>query len=285
MVSSSASASTGCNRCGIGNPLGSEAMDSTHTPLISCLCLSRKRPHLLSRAIECFLAQSYPNKELVILHPRGDHATADCVRAFGSKQLQPFAIDVPGASLGELRNLSMERAAGELLCVWDDDDWHSPDRLAVQHQALRTSKKCAAILARIIIYDVVTARAHLGYERLWENSAMFVRERIETLGIRYAPLNRFEDYEFVNQLIKHNLVYPVYEPTAYIYVSSGGNTSGDTHLRTLIRHSSPLSPEQSEIVRSAVEFTESPQLAHQRMQEQRFKGSLCYVRPSAVPRT
>jgi hypothetical protein len=136
----------------------------------------------------------------------------------------------------------------------------------------------------LIIYDISSAQAYLGYERLWENSTMFSRRRIQELGIRYPSINRSEDYEFVNQLIKHNLVYPVNEPTAYVYLSNGNNTSGGEHLKGLIRRSSPLSPEQSEAVRRAVEFVEPPRLAHERMQSEHFKASLCYVRASAVPR-
>ncbi|WP_161965890.1 glycosyltransferase family 2 protein [Steroidobacter cummioxidans] len=264
--------------------MNSQLMDLTAAPLISCLCVSRDRPNLLRRAIECFLAQSYPNKELVIVHPPRDRATAECVRAFASDQLRPVAIEMPGAALGDLRNVSMERASGEFLCVWDDDDWHGPERLALQYGAICASKKCAAILARLIIYDLNSAQAYLGYERLWENSAMFSRPRIQQLGIRYPSMNRFEDYDFVNQLIKHNLVYPVYEPTAYVYLCNGVNTSGGEHLATLIRRSSQLSPEHSEAVRCAVEFVEPPRRAHERMQSEHFKSSLCYVRSSAVPR-
>lgn len=260
------------------------AIDLADAPLISCLCVSRRRPHLLRVAIECFLAQSYPNKELIVLHPPDDSATAGCVRSFGSGQLRPCAVEMPGATLGDLRNVSIERASGELLCVWDDDDWHTPHRLAIQYGALCGSRKSAAVLARLILYDALSARAYLGYERLWENSAMFSRRRIQELGIRYPSLNRFEDYEFVNQLIQHNLVYPVHEPTAYIYVRNSSNVSGATHFDKLIRRSSELSAEQTAIVRGAVELTDSPWLAQERMQAESFKASLCYVRPSAVPR-
>ena len=50
-------------------------------PLISCICVTREKPSLLKRAIDCFLAQTYPNKELVILYEDDDYATEELVGA------------------------------------------------------------------------------------------------------------------------------------------------------------------------------------------------------------
>ena len=41
-------------------------------PLISCLCVTRARVALLNRAVRCFLDQSYPHIELVILFESDD---------------------------------------------------------------------------------------------------------------------------------------------------------------------------------------------------------------------
>jgi glycosyltransferase involved in cell wall biosynthesis len=254
-------------------------------PLISCLCLSRNRPQLLRRAIECFLAQSHSNKEMVVIHPSSDAATVQCIESFGSPLIRSYGVDLPEATLGELRNISVERATGELLCNWDDDDWHSPERLSAQYAALTASKKPAVILVRLLIYDAKNARAYLGCERLWENTALFRKAKIEELGLRYPALNKSEDYEFVNSLIQHNLVYPMLDPTLYIYQFNGLNTSGSAHFDGLLRRSIALSAEQSSVVKSCVEFDQPPQLAHDLMQSERFRSSFRYVRASAVPRT
>ena len=46
------------------------------TPLISCLCVTRARVPLLKRAVACFHAQTYPQKELVLLYEHDDRETA-----------------------------------------------------------------------------------------------------------------------------------------------------------------------------------------------------------------
>jgi glycosyltransferase involved in cell wall biosynthesis len=253
-------------------------------PLISCLCLSRRRPHMLRLAIQCFLAQSYARKELVVIHPAADLETIQCIQSFNSPLIRSCGIDLPGATLGELRNISFDRAMGEILCVWDDDDWHSPHRLRIQQAALAASKKHATILSRVMIYDARNARSYLGYERLWENTTMVARAKVDEFGLRYPALNKSEDYEFVNSLIRHNLIYPVLEPTLYVYQVSGQNTSGDAHFDAMLKRSVALSAEQTCVVRSCVQFDHSPHRAHDLMQSAKFKSSLSYVRVSAVQR-
>jgi glycosyltransferase involved in cell wall biosynthesis len=46
--------------------------------------------------------------------------------------------------LGELRNISMEAAQGEIICQWDDDDYSHPERLMVQvgHMMRNSASAC-----------------------------------------------------------------------------------------------------------------------------------------------
>jgi glycosyltransferase involved in cell wall biosynthesis len=253
-------------------------------PLISCLCLTRKRPEHLARAIQCFLAQTYGNKELVVVYPESDAGTAACLETFKSPQIRPCPVTIPGATLGDLRNFSIERAQGEFMCGWDDDDWHSPERLRRQYQALTSSKKSATVLARMFIYDSARQKAYLACERLWENSVFFNKAEIAAHGVRYPSLNKHEDYEFVNQLIKNNLVYAVYDATSYIYNITGSNTSDTSNLDMLLKRSSPLNDAQSALVRQAVELSASPRDVCEHMESRDFKGQLRYFRHSMLVR-
>lgn len=253
-------------------------------PLISCLCLTRKRPEHLARAIQCFLAQTYENKELVVVFPESDTATAACLETFKSAQIRPCPVTIPGATLGDLRNCSIDRAQGEYLCGWDDDDWHSPERLRRQYEALVSSKKGASILARMFIYHAGRQKAYLGCERLWENSVFFSKAEIAQHGIRYPSVNKEEDYEFVNLLIKNNLVYAVYDPTSYIYNITGTNTCDSSHFDFLLKRATPLSDEQTALVRHALELSTSPRDACDHMESREFKAPLRYFRHSTLKR-
>lgn len=258
---------------------------ATHPePLISCLCLSRNRPEQLVRAIECFLSQTWANKELIVLYPESDSATAGCVRSYGSEQIRPQGVTLPGATLGELRNFSIECARGEYLCGWDDDDWHSPDRLRRQYLSLWGSKKSASILARIFIYATREQKAYLSCERLWENSVFFNKAEITELGIRYPHIKTKEDYEFVNALVKHNLVYPVYDPSSYIYNITGANTCDSSHFSVMLKRATSLNEQQTTVVRRAMEMSLPPLDVYEQMENKEIKAPITYVKHSPLPR-
>lgn len=96
---------------------------------ISCMCPTYNRPPdyqwLVEEAIESFLRQDYPEKELIVLN--------DCPS-------QELACNAPGVvvvnvsrrfrSLGEKLNAGMALASGNLLTNWDDDDISLPWRLS-----------------------------------------------------------------------------------------------------------------------------------------------------------
>jgi glycosyltransferase involved in cell wall biosynthesis len=104
-------------------------LDSNSQLKVSCLCPSYNRaPHSLSlveEAIESFLRQDYPCKELVVLNDTpGQRLRCD------HPEVRIVNTDFRCASLGEKRNLMAGLATGELLCVWDDDDISLPWRLS-----------------------------------------------------------------------------------------------------------------------------------------------------------
>ena len=41
---------------------------NAEAPLVTCVCLTRNRREFLPRAIECFLAQTYEPRELLVLN-------------------------------------------------------------------------------------------------------------------------------------------------------------------------------------------------------------------------
>ena len=90
---------------------------------------TRERPEFVALAIEKFLAQDYPNKELVVLDD-GD-ASVEALAA-GHPGVAYHRLDRRDATVGEKRNIACELARGEIICAWDDDDWYAPERLRGQ---------------------------------------------------------------------------------------------------------------------------------------------------------
>jgi glycosyltransferase involved in cell wall biosynthesis len=103
--------------------------------MISCLCITRgDRPGLLSEAVSDFVRQTFPDRELVILHDGGEkvHARVGAIVAAHAGASIRIERTEPGPRLGELRNVAVARARGEWICQWDDDDRYHPERLRLQ---------------------------------------------------------------------------------------------------------------------------------------------------------
>ncbi len=113
----------------IGPDNRAQVETSSNLPMVSCICMTYARPPesqwLLEEAIESFLRQTYPNKELIILN--------DCPQ-------QELVCDAPGVrivnapmrypTLGDKDNAAIAIARGELIARWDDDDISLPWRLS-----------------------------------------------------------------------------------------------------------------------------------------------------------
>lgn len=117
-------------------------------PLISCLTITRDRPHKLRRAVDMFHAQTYPNKHLtIVVDPRGDNDwCVDFDRWLDGHPDIEFIKCVAGTCVADLRNFAVELAMGEIVTTWDDDDYYHPSRLDTQFDQLVLSKKDACYL-------------------------------------------------------------------------------------------------------------------------------------------
>lgn len=117
------------------------------------------RPDFVNESIATFLAQDYPNKELLILN--------DCPE-------QKFECEIAGIrvlnfdrrfdSLGEKRNKAIELSQGEWISIWDDDDVYLPWRLSFSLQEMRR--------LGLEFYRPDTFWAYWGSESLHENQSV-----------------------------------------------------------------------------------------------------------------
>lgn len=214
-------------------------------PLISCICVTRHRPALLQRALDCFLAQTYPRKELVILFEQDDAATCELLeRRPRDERIRPVCVErSPDKKLGHLRQYAIHQSRGDFVCQWDDDDWYHQDRLSHQYTALRDAGRQASILSRWMMFDATPGnhRAYISYPRLWEGSLLCGRELIQQRP--YANLERDEDTPVVYALSEAGAVHVIEDaPHLYVYTVHGSNTWKREHFVHIFRQSMALPP-------------------------------------------
>lgn len=104
-------------------------------PLVSCIMPTANRRQWVPSAIDYFLRQDYPNRELVVLDD-GEDRVSDLIPT--DPRIRYVSVDRRSV-LGEKRNRACELARGELIVHWDDDDWQASHRLRYQVEALEAS--------------------------------------------------------------------------------------------------------------------------------------------------
>lgn len=118
-------------------------------PMVSCLMVTNNRLALAKRAIRCYAAQTYPNRELVIVtdgEPRIRRGLERFIAELKLEDVRFIYLERANLTLGQLRNAAIDAAAGEVLCQWDDDDCYHPDRIRVQVEQMLNNNGRACCL-------------------------------------------------------------------------------------------------------------------------------------------
>ncbi len=217
---------------GNGEPALPESRSSVNR--ISCLTVTQAgRFESLQRAAGDFQAQTWPERELVIVHD-GDLAAHERLLGlarFGNVTDTDVIVHraAPGLRLGDLRNLAVELATGTYVCQWDDDDRYHPQRLEMQLQALLDDGADFCFLGDQLH---LFAAARTLY---WDDWACEVPPLNCTPGSlfgrrdkmpRYPALARGEDTAVVAQLLANRcrITRLCGRGYLYVYVFDGNNT-------------------------------------------------------------
>ena len=110
-------------------------------PRITCLCLTKAgRREFLEQAAECFRVQQYAERDLLIVAD----SSSDVEQILMPDNLpKPISLLAVGKekNVGQKRNMGVESASGDLIAIWDDDDYSAPHRLSMQEFQLYSNRK------------------------------------------------------------------------------------------------------------------------------------------------
>ena len=130
-------------------------------PLVSCLMPTADRRDLAPRAIQQFLRQDYPDRELIIVDD-GAVPIADLIP--GDESIRYIRL-VQRLTIGAKHNLACEQARGDVMLHWDDDDWMADWRVSYQvAELLRRPVGTLCGLSRMYFYE---PRSHRAWEYIY----------------------------------------------------------------------------------------------------------------------
>lgn len=135
-------------------------------PLISAMMLvGRVKPTDVMACIRCYKAQTYPNKELIIINNAKNQFAASELNIEAEPDIA--LIDTPvELSAGMARNYGISAANGQILAQFDPDFWYAPERLETQVSAMAREGAHICAFASCLSYSFVS-----GIARLWTNNA------------------------------------------------------------------------------------------------------------------
>jgi len=196
------------------------------TQLVSCVMVTQaSRVELAKRAVRCFSEQMYPARELIVVYDEDFDAKTVFKAPLGGPRIFPVKAP-PGMSLGDLRNYGIARAGGAYIAQWDDDDWHHPERLQAQLEALKQAQDAdGCCLSRWTLAWPARDLFTYSYERLWEGSIVGHRAK---MGI-YPAVDKGED---TAQLEGLNIT-GLDRPDLYVYVVHGNNVWNTEHFESM----------------------------------------------------
>src|SRR6185312_16487121 len=205
------------------------------------------RLSLAKHAVLSFAAQTYPEKELIVVsdgQARFRHALERYARGLGLARVRFVHPGPERLTLGRLRNLSVEAAAGDIVCQWDDDDYSHPERLKRQVDELTRADAGASFFtdhlqfideqATLYWVDWTLAQAASGMDHLAPGTMMVRRD----LGFRYPEdgpnARQGEDSVLLDSIWRGTKVAPLRNAGhLYLYRSHGTNTFSREHHHRL----------------------------------------------------
>lgn len=195
---------------------------SNDLPLISCVMLTYNRLGYAKEAIQCFLNQTYTNKELVIVNNGTKEYIAELTKYINGNNAIKHITAEPKLTIGHYRNIGLKESTGKYIAVWDDDDLFSNDRLMYQYSLIVNSNVDAVMMMHYISFDLTTGDKEAVCMSSGLDGTILYKKPI---NVWYDPCSRGEDTAFVSKLSteKYDILVVKNDPDMYTYRLHGGN--------------------------------------------------------------
>jgi glycosyltransferase involved in cell wall biosynthesis len=198
-------------------------------PLVSCIMPTHNRRRFVPQAIRYFGQQDYANRELIVVDDGGaavEHLLPDDPRIRYVRLSGKYDIGVK-------RNLACEIAQGDIIVLWDDDDWYAPHRISYQVAPLLGDQADITGLGNSYFFSLPTRQfwtcsADL-HDRMYAEGVvggtLAFRKRLWGRGGRFPRASLAEDAAFLRTLLQHGArLMRLPNIDAFFYVRHGANS-------------------------------------------------------------
>jgi glycosyltransferase involved in cell wall biosynthesis len=179
-------------------------------PLVSAVCVTADRREFLRAAVDCYLAQDWPNKELVVIDDGQDRVGDLCRDVPNCRYIHLAGAQLPigvKQKIGVKRNRGAEAAQGEIICAWDDDDYSAPERISDQVERMIESGKAVSGYHSMLFWDGERAFRYKGaYDYSLGSALCYRKEFWRQHAFISEDHRRWEDNVFVQDARNENQI-------------------------------------------------------------------------------
>ncbi|MFX0133541.1 MAG: glycosyltransferase [Candidatus Hodarchaeota archaeon] len=197
------------------------------------------RAHIVERAINSILAQTFKDYELIIVDDGSKDNLKSIIQPYLSKNIKYYKKRHSG--LNATRNYGIEHSKGEFIAYLDSDNlWH-PDFLFEMHKALTNGvniRNAAYCKYNIYLKDQSTGKVHLigirgekfyleeFFQKICIDINAFVHSKriIKEVGLFDTRLKRFTDWDFILRIISRYKPVSVQKVLVDYYIGLIRNT-------------------------------------------------------------
>ncbi len=214
-------------------PRHSQWMSEEYEPgLVSVIIPTYNRGHLIRRAIESVLNQTYQDFEIIVVDDGSTDHTRQIVMSFADPRIQFLENDISrGASAA--RNAALEICKGEYIAFIDDDDEWLPRKLEKQMKAFEIAPHEVGVVytrfwkvkdraKNYVLLPKMKKEGAIDKALLQGNfialpSAVVRKECFAKAGVFDEHLTCFHDWEFFIRISKHYHFKCIGEPLLIVY--------------------------------------------------------------------
>jgi glycosyltransferase involved in cell wall biosynthesis len=110
-------------------------------PYFSIIIPTYNRAHLISKAIDSVIAQTYENWELIFVDDGSTDKTKELILSYQKKDERIRYIYQDNSERSVARNNGIDNANGQYICFLDSDDYYLPDHLFNLNQNISSEEK------------------------------------------------------------------------------------------------------------------------------------------------
>ncbi len=213
---------------------------------ISVIAVCYNSEATIARSVESFLAQDYPDRELVVVDGASRDRTVEIVRSYDSPLIR--VESEPDKGIYDAINKGIGRARGEVIGLLHSNDHFAGDGVLGRIARAFAEPMLDAVFADVTFFApaqplrvVRRYRSHrftpamLSYCWMPAHPTLYLRRRVfDRFGLYRTDFRIASDFEFVARIFKDNTLRYLYFDEVWTRMQTGGASTGGLHSKWIL---------------------------------------------------